>query len=95
MVAGVLWPDNFADIVSVLMLRPDPFTRSWEPGETVEDLVADNIAHGVGLDHLPAGGGPLLQVANGRIVDGHPAFTGPIGAVRLAVTRPGMISLEG
>jgi hypothetical protein len=29
------------------MARPDPTTRHWLPGETVDDLLAENAAYGV------------------------------------------------
>ena len=43
----VIWPEDADAIEEVLMLRPDRNTRSWVPGETVEDLLAENDAHGV------------------------------------------------
>ena len=36
-----------ADVEQVLLERPDPATRNWEPGETVADLKAENREHGV------------------------------------------------
>jgi hypothetical protein len=44
---SVTWPDDVSAIESVLELRPEVTTRSWWPHETVEDLRAENIAHGV------------------------------------------------
>lgn len=35
----------------VLMMRPDPSTRNWFPGETLIDLMRENGEHGI-LDNL-------------------------------------------
>ncbi len=43
----VVLPPDRAAIEAVLVLRPDVATRNWLPGETVGDLVAENIANGV------------------------------------------------
>ena len=40
-------PANRAEIEAALMARPDPATRGWSPSETVDDLLAENAAHGV------------------------------------------------
>ncbi len=42
-----VWPDNAADIWAVLQMRPLPETRSWLIGESIEDLVAENVAAGL------------------------------------------------
>jgi ribosomal protein L37AE/L43A len=44
----VLWPDERAAIEAALLLRPDPRTRNWMPGETVEQLIGENVARGIG-----------------------------------------------
>jgi hypothetical protein len=94
-IGGIVWPDNLADIASVLWLRPDPSTRGWNPGESLETLVGENIAHRVGIgehgEALPAEGGPVLLIVNGRIVDGHPALTGPLAQARRAITQLGLV----
>lgn len=46
----VLWPANAELIDAVLAARPIPATRNWQPGEPLESLRAENVAHG-----LPAG----------------------------------------
>jgi len=45
---GVHFPpaDTLAAIEAVLVLRPNQATRNWRPGETLEDLRAENLAHG-------------------------------------------------
>ncbi|GAA1431916.1 hypothetical protein GCM10009601_51930 [Streptomyces thermospinosisporus] len=56
--APIDWPDNAAEIMEVLELRPVPQTRNWFPeghestrlfpqGQTVEDLREENREHGV------------------------------------------------
>lgn len=41
-------PANRAEIEGLLMLRPDPETRAWIPGETVEQLQAENATLEIG-----------------------------------------------
>lgn len=41
------WPSNRDEIAAALKGRPVPQTRNWYPGETVEDLVEENAAHGL------------------------------------------------
>ncbi|CAB4166844.1 hypothetical protein UFOVP1383_39 [uncultured Caudovirales phage] len=36
------WPENGAEIEAALDVRPLETTRNWRPGETVEDLLAEN-----------------------------------------------------
>jgi len=31
----------------ILMMRPDPSTRNWVPGETLQDLMWENGQHGI------------------------------------------------
>jgi hypothetical protein len=42
----VIWPDNRAEIERVLIRRARPITRNWQPGETTDMLIAENIEHG-------------------------------------------------
>jgi len=44
----VVWPADPVAIGRVLASRPVPSTRNWNPGETVDMLIAENIKHGVG-----------------------------------------------
>jgi hypothetical protein len=41
------FPPERLEIERVLAARPDPSTRNWWPGETVGELVAENVAHGI------------------------------------------------
>ena len=64
----IVWPDDPAAITYVLSLRPDEKTRNAEPGETVDMLVAENVAHGIDMpvdEH-----GVLLRTVNGVVTDG-------------------------
>lgn len=71
------WPEQRADIEHLLAQRPMPETRNWLPGESLENLFAENATHGlVDLDELAKG---LLLVIDGRL-------TGP--ARQLAAAGP-------
>ena len=72
----VIWPSpaDVQRIVALLAARPDPMTRNWLPGETVQHLLVENLAHGI--DHASY---PELGAAASRIVldasgDGPPAL---------------------
>jgi hypothetical protein len=95
-VAPIVWPDNMADIAAVLALRPRPENRNWQPGETLEFLVAENIEHrdGIGPDPSAHPGRLEMSIINGRIVGGHPALTGPIEQARKAFAMRGIRILE-
>jgi hypothetical protein len=45
-VADVVWPTDPDAIQTVLMMRPVAATRNWKPGETIDDLLMENAAHG-------------------------------------------------
>jgi len=68
----VQWPPNIRDLERVLLARPAPSARNWSPGETVEDLVRENLTHGlVPSDAL--NGGPsrdLLEFRDGELMAG-------------------------
>lgn len=48
-VAEVVWPPakTQAAIERLLALRPNPANRNWAPGETLKQLMAENVAHAV------------------------------------------------
>jgi len=46
----VIFPEHRAEIEALLVKRPVQSTRNWEPKETLDDLMAEQIAHG---DPLP------------------------------------------
>lgn len=74
--AAVVWPANVPDIEYLLSLRPDPTTRNWEPGETVHDLLAENIEHGILPPSWLESAGTVLALAGDRIVGGSAAPAG-------------------
>jgi hypothetical protein len=43
----VTFPKNRTAIEAELLKRPDPLTRAWLPGETVDDLKRQNAEHGI------------------------------------------------
>lgn len=45
----VVWPsvELQQGIERLLSLRPNPATRNWNPGESLHDLLAENLAHGI------------------------------------------------
>ncbi len=43
----VQWPADPLVITRLLALRPHPASRNWLPGETVEELLMENTAHGI------------------------------------------------
>lgn len=47
---AAVWPSLSlrAGVEQLLALRPDPAKRNWEPGETLEQLLWENAAHGIG-----------------------------------------------
>jgi hypothetical protein len=48
-VTEVIWPSEktMRDVERLLMMRPDPTTRNWLPGESVQDLMWENAEHGI------------------------------------------------
>lgn len=45
----VVFPEQAPAIDAVLTKRPVEATRNWRPGETVADLTAENVEHGVAV----------------------------------------------
>lgn len=71
------WPANAEDIWAVLALRPMVNTRNWMVGETLEELVLENAAHG--LPPVTGAGGVLIT--GDRFADRQLVAAGP----RLAI----------
>lgn len=46
----ISWPTHelASGIVRLLSMRPVPMTRNWFPHETLHDLLAENVEHGIG-----------------------------------------------
>jgi hypothetical protein len=73
--AEVVWAADPDAVETILAMRPVSATRNWAPGETLEDLLAENAAH----DCLPAEWlalaeagerAVLAQTADQRVVGG-------------------------
>lgn len=67
----ILWPADTDSIETILAMRPDEKTRNWA-GETLEDLLAENLAHGIipaGID-MDGGDQVVMLTAGDRIVGG-------------------------
>lgn len=78
----VVWPsDNMIiGVERLLTARPDVVTRNWEPGESLHDLLQQNIAHGLTMG---IGLGDAFAIEDDKItVDTLPAapFRPAIGA---------------
>lgn len=43
----LIWPADPEGVETILLMRPDEKTRNWHPGETLNDLLNENIAHGI------------------------------------------------
>jgi len=65
----VEWPNSdLADGVQrLLMMRPEPYTRNWETGETLHDLLQENMLHGIMPAELDSPG-VLLSISGDRII---------------------------
>jgi DNA-directed RNA polymerase subunit N (RpoN/RPB10) len=72
-VAEIEWPDYADEVERILLMRPDPHTRNWQQGETLQDLYTENLEHGI-LPASPelliasAGRRPLFLVGDDRIL---------------------------
>jgi hypothetical protein len=65
----LIWPNDPEGIEALLMLRPAKL-RNWHPGETLHDLLAENVAHGI-LPPDPDRSQMLMTVSDDdRIISG-------------------------
>lgn len=71
----LIWPVDPEGVETILLMRPDEKTRNWHPGETLQDLLAENVEHGI----LPKGIEPadpdavaveLMATVDDRLVSG-------------------------
>lgn len=68
--AGVAWPPGIAEIEALTAARPRVF-RNWSPGETLHDLVLENLAHGiVPTAALEGRGGLALSIVGDDVTAG-------------------------
>ena len=70
--ADLVWPPDPDAIELLLTMRPVPRTRNWLPGESLEDLIAENALHGVLAPALEGltGSTTLALIADGRLAGG-------------------------
>ena len=68
----VIWPADPQAIEAILAMRPVRRTQNWLPGETLEDLIAENAANGCIPDEWMAleERTLLLATADGRATGG-------------------------
>lgn len=69
---NIAWPPDPIGIEAILYMRPNEKHRNWWPGETLDMLLLENIAHGIlpPIDALEGGGGSLMVTCGERIVGG-------------------------
>jgi hypothetical protein len=80
--ADVLWPATIAEIEALVAARPRPF-RNWSPGETLQDLLRENIENGVAPTAAlegPQSTRPLVQIVGDSIAAGDLEFV-PLNAL--------------
>jgi len=81
------WPANAEDIWRILAQRPLEETRSWQLGEPIENLIVENIAHGLiaGEDVAAIGG---IRLLDGRLTDqGLQLVAAPQGDLKMVEGR--------
>lgn len=73
-VGDVIWPaeEMVHSIERLLLMRPLPLNRNWNPGETIADLMRENAEHGVfeplkALAEITGPGVTLLNVGDDGI----------------------------
>lgn len=92
----IVWPPDPIAIEALLLMRVDPKTRNWEPGETLADLLAENIENGMVPDDLAALTSAdqvdVMTVIDGRVVGG--LVYGPIEAWRTVRTEQGATAFD-
>lgn len=62
LIAELGWPAERAKIEELLMARPDPATRNWEPGESLTLLLTENLAHGIDHSSAPEVGAAMSRL---------------------------------
>ncbi len=81
MQAEVIWPppDMVSGVERLLMMRPNVATRNWLHGESLHDLLQENLDHGLASGEV---GDEMLIVGDRIVLDTLPAtpFIPAIGA---------------
>lgn len=69
----LVWPADPDGVETLLLMRPDMRTRNWNPGETLQDLISENIVHGIlppGVQAIPGAPAQILMRTSGDSVAG-------------------------
>ena len=77
----VEWPsvDMVRGVERLLLMRPSPKNQNWLPGETLHDLLAENLEHGV----VTPDPGAVLAIVGDRIeADSFPVLNPRMELVR-------------
>lgn len=89
----VIWPAAHvqAGVERILSLRPDPMTRNWSQPESLHDLWAENLEHGIGVLAIdPAADGITFAIVGDRVVvDELPATAGLLTPAPNSLALPG------
>lgn len=72
---AINWPPDPIAIEAILLMRPDPNSRNWVPGETLADLIMQNAEHGiqvpgVDLEYPDPAGYDVMEERDGWVVGG-------------------------
>lgn len=93
-IANLIWPEDPEAIEVILCMRPDEEVRNWVWPETINDLVMENVVHGIFPPRIelgaPAGIQMLVQVMDGRVVGGQVGLQLPSDSRRHAIEIGGM-----
>jgi hypothetical protein len=66
----IVWPADPEGIEVLLAMRPDVHTRSWLPGETLQDLLQENTIHDVLPPVWLTESGCILETRDERVTAG-------------------------
>lgn len=72
----LVWPADPDAVETILTMRPVPATRNWLSGETLEQLLLENAAHGIvdpawdAAATLAGGSAEILVAIDERVVGG-------------------------
>jgi hypothetical protein len=82
----IIWPEAVGLIENLLLMRPDEKTRNWEPGETVDDLVRENLRHGIIVPprHIEQGPWQVFRTAAVGNRPARPVHVDPIRSIERA-----------
>jgi hypothetical protein len=66
----IVWPPDPEGVEVLLAMRPDVKTRSWLPGESLQDLLIENSQHGVLPPDWLESSGCILETRDERVTAG-------------------------